>query len=785
MYRLSVGKIKTIKKHLTSTTAAIILAAASLSSSGSLLLPQPALAAGDVSITNVGELCTAIQQQADNQTWVIGPGTYALTQCNSVSAGNQTGWYFPITANNLTIRGIGNPTIYGNGFTADGDWHTQDLVAIFGNNVTIDGLTLMPKVEPNKTIEVMGSNATIENTTITPNTLVDPSEYTKIPSDPSDPNWSQEAKGWGGSIYYNNATGTQTLSNVQIHNGGVSVHSPNATINTTDLQLSYDTNVNWINDYRFYVATPTATINGTPNYLYHVNATLDNFDSVLAAVGDPTTLLGNDTISLDSNLTISQQVTLAKPMTLNGNGNTLSSDFTKSSYSNNAALGIQSNNVTVNNLVVNGANGVELHGINVYNATGVKLNDVTVENNPYSGLNVDGSAVTVTNLTTAHNGWDGVDVDKPGAVLTVNGTSHHTETTPDIYVDNATVGKVIDTNNQYGFASNVKQAGDRVYNLKPSVPIATLFDANGDSISKGSISTNSFTFHLSSSANVTRYQLRYWNDIPGSLFNGESHAWSPTNLSTTGHMNVLGIYTDSFTQGEGTHYFAFSACDAYGVCSDFSSPFVVTYDATVITDNFTVNMLTGDKVTLAPTVTSQTGPLTYAWTVSDSKLLNYPQDTKTGAALVIGPAPKGTYTVTLTVRDKYGYPTVATYIVTIADHGSPASVTPQVLGTSTGSTSSTGSTTQKPSTTDTSSYNDGEVLGAQTTTPSQNAGTTNASTNSGSAAPSNVETLTTNKPDTITHSRFLLLGWWWLVVVAALVGFFWLLLGRHGNHDAQ
>lgn len=38
----------------------------------------------------------------------------------------------------------------------------------------------MPKVEPNKTIEVMGSNSTIKNVDIKPNTLTDQTEYSSV-----------------------------------------------------------------------------------------------------------------------------------------------------------------------------------------------------------------------------------------------------------------------------------------------------------------------------------------------------------------------------------------------------------------------------------------------------------------------------------------------------------------------------------------------------------------------------------------------------------------------------
>lgn len=85
-----------------------------------------------------------------------------------------------------------------------------------------------------------------------------------------------------------------------------------------------------------------------------------------------------------------------------------------------------------------------------------------------------------------------------------------------------------------------------------------------------------FVFTIDGSETVTRYQLKYWNDIPGSPFK-EGTPWNPTDGSWSGHMSPLGTYTDLFTQGYGVHYFSFSACDALGNCSDYSAPFVITY----------------------------------------------------------------------------------------------------------------------------------------------------------------------------------------------------------------
>lgn len=113
----------------------------------------------------------------------------------------------------------------------------------------------------------------------------------------------------------------------------------------------------------------------------------------------------------------------------------------------------------------------------------------------------------------------------------------------------------------------------------PDVPSATLTaDNDGDIVPDGGATDSQyFTFSLTSSPDTTRYQLRYWNDIVGSPFK-EASPWNPTDLS--GYSPVLGTYKDNFTQGEGVHYFAFSACDAAGNCSAYGAPFVVTYDHT-------------------------------------------------------------------------------------------------------------------------------------------------------------------------------------------------------------
>ncbi len=442
------------------------MALSGLFSAVPFLFPQTASAASSIDITNISQLRDAIENQADNQTWTIEPGNYGLTAFTDITAGCpsscQTGWYFPITASNLTINGVGNPIIYGTGYTTNGAWSTQNLITIFGDNVTIRGLTLMPKVEPNKTIEVLGDSATITDTTIKPNTLTSPSEYNSIPNtqDRADEQY------WGGSIYYNNATGIQTLSNVTIENGGISDHASGATLNLTNVNLNYSTSVDWINAYR--LATYGNTVNGSPRVTYHITSTLGNLNSVLDSIQN------GDIIELDSNLSTLQQITLTKSITFNGNGYTISPAFAKTDNSNNSAIGIKTSGVTVNNLVEDGTNGSNLHGINIYSSTDVTLNEVVIKNNGHAGIVVNGSSVTVNKINTSGNVWGGINVDQgsgvtSSAVLTVNGVSSQAESTA-IWIDDINKNaSVNDANHQYSYKDT---SNTRVYSLLKTTQVS-------------------------------------------------------------------------------------------------------------------------------------------------------------------------------------------------------------------------------------------------------------------------------------------------------------------------
>lgn len=205
----------------------------------------------------------------------------------------------------------------------------------------------------------------------------------------------------------------------------------------------------------------------------------------------------------------------------------------------------------------------------------------------YAYTNCDETPPVITiiddNPVTVEKG--GVYTDQ-GATWTDNiDGGPHVVTDIDNPVDTGTVGTYAVTYTAIDSKGNPATATRTVYvqdTTSPDVPTASLFDNESDSVADGGyINTEHFTFNLSSTSDdITRYQLKYWNDINGSAFNGEVHAWNPTNISNTGHMATLGTYTDHFTQGQGVHYFAFSACDAEDNCSVYSAPFTVTYDST-------------------------------------------------------------------------------------------------------------------------------------------------------------------------------------------------------------
>lgn len=331
--------------------------------------------------------------------------------------------------------------------------------------------------------------------------------------------------------------------------------------------------------------TPIAASPEIPTAITNTN-TSATYDTLQQAIDAAT---AGDVLRINEDLTVSQRVNITKLLTIDGQNHTLSPNFTGpgAGNANNATLGILANNVTLKNLVVDGANGTALHGIITYQVTGISLNSLVLKNNDRNGLVVNGSTVAVDSITTANNGWGGIDVDLGSgvtqpALLTVTGVSVHNESGADIYVDDDT--KAVGVNApgyQWKRSGWDGRDNDRIYILAPVVSSIKYTERiSGDEVKSGKVTNEKqFTFDLRPTNGAVRYQLKYWNDIAGSSFK-QNTPWAPTNLAAAGKMAENGVYKDQLTQGEGKHYFSFSACDADGVCSEFTDPFVVTYDAT-------------------------------------------------------------------------------------------------------------------------------------------------------------------------------------------------------------
>jgi hypothetical protein len=150
----------------------------------------------------------------------------------------------------------------------------------------------------------------------------------------------------------------------------------------------------------------------------------DSYSTLQAAV---TAAVAGDTIELDTDMTLTQQVTVNKPLTIDGMGHTLFAPFAKTDNDNNAAIGVigVDGAVVIQNLTIDGTGSTgSRHGINTFESNNITLDDVTLINNNAAGLIVNSSTVTANDLNTSGNVWYGVNVDKNAtldAVFTLTG----------------------------------------------------------------------------------------------------------------------------------------------------------------------------------------------------------------------------------------------------------------------------------------------------------------------------------------------------------------------------
>lgn len=188
------------------------------------------------------------------------------------------------------------------------------------------------------------------------------------------------------------------------------------------------------------------------------------------------------TVTLVQSVTVTEQVNLGKPITLDGDGKTITAVGTWATSSDvKFLMNIGSSNVTVENLTLDCGDTVKAWGLNIYHSTNVTLKDVKVSNVdttvPYAGMVVNGSVVTAENLNVAKGLYGSINVDAKSHTanptsLTVTGTLELNEGM--IWVDS---GNTIGTGNgQVSVAiegySPVYYSGSHIYTDNTSTCVA-------------------------------------------------------------------------------------------------------------------------------------------------------------------------------------------------------------------------------------------------------------------------------------------------------------------------
>ena len=124
-------------------------------------------------------------------------------------------------------------------------------------------------------------------------------------------------------------------------------------------------------------------------------------------------------IELKGNIALSRQITINRPVTIKGNGHTISVASDQSAWptdnSGKYMLLITGSGVSIDSIVLNGkqdtTNENVCGGIQFYKATGGKISDITLNNFAQLGLNINASQVTATGTLSQDNiGWKGINV---------------------------------------------------------------------------------------------------------------------------------------------------------------------------------------------------------------------------------------------------------------------------------------------------------------------------------------------------------------------------------------
>lgn len=158
-----------------------------------------------------------------------------------------------------------------------------------------------------------------------------------------------------------------------------------------------------------------------------------------------------------------------------------------------------------------------------------------------------------------------------------------------------------------GNVSETQTASVTLDRVAPAAAPVMRVSTGGVVLSSGdAINQNDIRAEWDAVIDATVYQYRYWNDISGDTYEGQSNAWVKPSSSALFHAGT-------FTQGQGTHFLQVRAGDDAGNWSDWSSAFEVMYDTTNISASIDTYARTGNTITPNVDTNGET-PVSQSWT---------------------------------------------------------------------------------------------------------------------------------------------------------------------------
>ena len=185
----------------------------------------------------------AVMTAEDGATIYVASGTYDIPRENATEVSGRTGWYLPISADNLTLIGVGNAVLTSTEVSTNGSWESQNFITIFGDGVTLEGFTVQPKMDSNKAFEISGADSVLRDVVIECNDILSHEDYLGqkgIAAGSATEYWEGYSELFSGSIYYTGDIGDAVLDNVTLYRAWVSTGSvTSGSITATDLLLDY------------------------------------------------------------------------------------------------------------------------------------------------------------------------------------------------------------------------------------------------------------------------------------------------------------------------------------------------------------------------------------------------------------------------------------------------------------------------------------------------------------------------------------------------------------------